>query len=217
MIETKTFWKVKKDQTYSPGMVKIMYIDGEAKMYGGVEEDSDEPSCWSNLDSTDDEFFASEDEAFSRVKDNRKKRLNEIISAVDCINAYHNTNYLLYDLDEVPEDAEEAIGSYKKLLDYDGDDMISKYTVRNLIKDAVQIALNRKAIHGSVHTFFLKDIVHATYCKDEINNKYFFRIYFVDKTTAIVYNEDTINVLKAIYGTPDRVSIHNGELNFLNK
>lgn len=216
MIETKTFFKVEKDQTYSPDMVKIMYIDGEAKMYGDVE-DSDEPSCWSNLDSTDAEFFTSEDEAFSRVKDNRKKRLNEIISAVDCIDAYHSTGYLLNDLDEVPEDAEEAIRSYKKLCDYDGDEMISKYTVNALIRNAIQIALNRKAIHGSAHTFFLKDIVHAAYCKDETNDKYFFRVYFVDKTTAIVYDEDTINILRAVYGTPDRINIHNGELNFLNK
>ena len=61
MTEEKIFWKVGKDETLNASEVKIMYVDGNALLWGYIEDGN--VSEWYKCDDTDAEFFLTEAEA----------------------------------------------------------------------------------------------------------------------------------------------------------
>lgn len=213
MTEEKIFWKVGKDETLNASEVKIMYVDGNALLWGYIEDGN--VSEWYKCDDTDAEFFLTEAEANDVVKKNRQALIGKLKTATEFIEEYHDCDYLTEGLEgEEKENVEGIIKTYRGMNDCD-DGRISRYQANGLVTRAIDIVLNKKAIVSDAVMFYFKDIEYVEYCKDEKNNKYFYRAYIKGRMVK-VYKPEHMTVFEHIFGIDTRIFTCNGELNFLN-
>lgn len=213
MTEEKIFWKVGKNETLNASEVKIMYVDGNALLWGYIEDGN--VSEWYKCDDTDAEFFRTEAEANDVAKKNRQALIGKLKTATEFIEEYHNCDYLTEGLEgEEKENVEGIIKTYRDMHDCD-DGRISRYQANGLVTRAIDIVLNKKAIVSDAVMFYFNDIEYVEYCKDEKNKKYFYKAYIKGRMVK-VYKPEHMTIFKHIFDIDTMRFTCNGELNFLN-